>query len=682
MDSSVDTLALMRADMSSENRPSCLECADCNASTKMHRKHSHRPVTRLAGTLLALLSLLTTPIHGHSDAPKLNIFGLEHMEAQRFDAGDPLSLPTARIIGGKATAPDRYPYMVSLQKTFRRNGMTYYAHVCGGTLIAPDVVLTAAHCFDCQGASKCYDRIALGRHDFRSYSEMTNVNAIESGYAAGDAAYDGRLVFDISEVKEIKHPGYKYNLYTNDIGYDFALLILPNRPNSLAATGATLKPVRLNTNPAVPDGPMALTVAGWGATQTPTPQDNFLSPLLLDTTVQYVTNGQCVQAGGYVETNGVNVYYSYWNFVKDNMMCGVENNQDACVGDSGGPLIISGQNGDGSDDVQVGIVSFGVGCANADFPGIYARISDQWEWLEETVCGETRYPDDGSSSSFDCKTSAPSSAPSLSPSVGPSAPPSTTASAEPSSIPIQLPSGSAINQTQTTNETGSIGSPLANDANRVEADELIPSYMNETNTTNTTSTTTQAPTYDREGANPLDPTNSSSNEPTTMISNKETNVSQVPTMRPVLKNNEGNVTDTASNSTVGPTSSLNFSVPAPVDGSTTTPTAFPVQSSATEKPSSTIATTDKPSEQPITKPSQSPTASPVAVESLSPSVQKSTSPSKAVSGKPSDESTDMDANKATGTTTSGATYYVSIDGTLSLMASIVVSALLSMGIYC
>lgn len=598
------------------------------------------------------------------------------MEARRFDyssGGSPFSLPTARIIGGKATAPSRYPYMVSLQKTFRQNGMTYYAHVCGGTLIASDVVLSAAHCFDCQGSSKCYDRIALGRHDFRSYSEMTNVNSVESGHAAGDAAYDGRLVFDISEVKEIKHPGYKYNLYTNDIGYDFALIILPNRANGLAATGATLQPLRLNTNPAVPGGPMALTVAGWGATQTPTPQDNFLSPLLLDTTVQYVTNGQCVQAGGYVETNGVNVYYSYWNFVKENMMCGVENNQDACVGDSGGPLIISGQNGDGTDDVQVGIVSFGVGCANADFPGIYARISDQWEWLEETVCKETQYD----SPNFDCKTLAPSSSPTSSPSMKPSALPSVAASAEPSLTPIQLPSGNATNKTQQmTNETGSIGSPLAKDANRVEADELIPSLMNSTNTTNMT--TTQAPTYARQGGNQLNPANSSSYTPT-MMANDETNISQVPTIQPIFDKSRENTAETASNSTVGPTSSLNFSLPAPADGSTTSPTAFPVQGSATEKPSPMPAT-DKPSEQPMSKPSFAPSASPVAVETSLPSVEKSTPPSVAVSEKPSDESTNMDANKATGTTTSGAIDHICADGTRYLLASIVVSALLSIGI--
>ena len=666
--------------MNSDYNARCFECVGGISPTKTHRNNYHRPVARLARNrrhrrngrsfmpmILTLLSLLVHPTLGHSDAPKLNIFGLEHTEAQRFDAGNPMSLPTARIIGGKATSPSRYPYLVSLQKTFRRNGLTYYAHVCGGTLIAPDVVLTAAHCFDCQGASKCYDRIALGRHDFRSYSEMNMVLDIETGFAAGDAAFDGRLTFDISEVKEIKHPGYRYNLYSNDIGYDFALVILPTRASSVAATGAFLRPVQLNTFATFPNAQIPLTVAGWGATQTPTPQDNFLSPVLLDTTVQYMTNGQCVQAGGYVETNGVNVYYSYWNFVKENMMCAVENNQDACVGDSGGPLIFPGQNGDGSDDVQVGIVSFGVGCANPDFPGIYARISDQWEWLEETVCKETKYD----SPNFDCRTSAPSSVPSSLPSLAPSATPSNKSSAQPSSTPIQLPSGNATNQTQNTNHTGNIGSPLANDANRVEADDLIPSFMNETNTTNLT--TTPAPTSARQGGNPLDPTNSSSSFTPTMISS---NATVMPTMEPVPNQNMGNMTETASNGTVGPTQSLNTSAPAPMDEGISSPTAITAQESEAETPSPAAAT-DKPSEQPVTKPSASPSSSPVEAKSSSPSVVKSTEPSMMTSEKPSDES--MGASKATGggSPTSAAVYaYGCANGMRTFLAGGLVSALL------
>ena len=70
------------------------------------------------------------------------------------------------------------------------------------------------------------------------------------------------------------------------------------------------------------------------------------------------------------------------------MMCAWSESADACLGDSGGPLIASDEGGDaaGNQDVQVGIVSFGVGCNSPDFPGLYSRISDQIGWIDEVVC--------------------------------------------------------------------------------------------------------------------------------------------------------------------------------------------------------------------------------------------------------------------------------------------------------
>lgn len=63
-----------------------------------------------------------------------------------------------------------------------------------------------------------------------------------------------------------------------------------------------------------------------------------------------------------------------------------------CQGDSGGPLVIRGKDGSGADDIQVGVVSWGIGCANKNFPGVYARVSEAYDWIKETVCSKSQDP--------------------------------------------------------------------------------------------------------------------------------------------------------------------------------------------------------------------------------------------------------------------------------------------------
>jgi trypsin len=74
------------------------------------------------------------------------------------------------------------------------------------------------------------------------------------------------------------------------------------------------------------------------------------------------------------------------------MLCAADKGQDSCQGDSGGPLVIQGSNGDGSGDVQVGVVSWGVGCASESFPGVYARVSQIQDWIVSEVCKQSSAP--------------------------------------------------------------------------------------------------------------------------------------------------------------------------------------------------------------------------------------------------------------------------------------------------
>merc|ERR1712232_911617 len=88
---------------------------------------------------------------------------------------------------------------------------------------------------------------------------------------------------------------------------------------------------------------------------------------------------------------------NYHDQITDNMLCARDSGEDACQGDSGGPLVLKGS-GEGGADVQVGVVSWGVGCSHKDFPGVYARVSSAYDWIREEVCTRSA----NAPAEFDC----------------------------------------------------------------------------------------------------------------------------------------------------------------------------------------------------------------------------------------------------------------------------------------
>jgi len=105
-----------------------------------------------------------------------------------------------------------------------------------------------------------------------------------------------------------------------------------------------------------------LVVMGWGATS----QGGSSSNKLLETEVDYVKTSEC------------NTKYGS-GAITDRMMCAARLNKDSCQGDSGGPII------DKETNIQVGVVSWGFGCADPNFPGVYARVNDQIDWIREYI---------------------------------------------------------------------------------------------------------------------------------------------------------------------------------------------------------------------------------------------------------------------------------------------------------
>jgi len=258
-----------------------------------------------------------------------------------------------RIIGGNEAVEDRHAYAVSLYDNI--------GHFCGGSLIAKDVVLTAAHC---KGGE--YFAVA-GRH---------NIEDDTDGVA-------------IPMRKEVPHPQYDPQTTDNDF-----MVIFLERP--VPVVGDNFELVKLNKNPARPYVGQSVRVMGWGDTNI---RDSVsdLSDVLMKVDVDVISNNVCDNSEG-IEGGW---YDSYKDQITDNMLCArkVGGGQDSCQGDSGGPLVIKGGTATNSQDIQVGVVSWGVGCASANFPGVYARISRAYNWIEREVCRGSNY---ATEAGFDC----------------------------------------------------------------------------------------------------------------------------------------------------------------------------------------------------------------------------------------------------------------------------------------
>lgn len=240
-----------------------------------------------------------------------------------------------RIVGGDAVGINQYPWIVAMLEQSQEN---YYDPVldyrCTGTLIAPNVVISAAHC---EGK---VDYVQIGRY---------NLLELESSYET----------FKIKQ--SFMHPS---NLVQGlqSLPLDIALYVLDG--NSSAAT------IALNRNFSLPYPDETLAVIGYGKTNV---SDKLFSPIPRQAEVQYIAISDC-QSRYVNETIGIST------------ICALGNGMDACEGDSGGPLIQKGYTIDGSTDILMGTVSWGYICASPFYPGVYARISSGIEWIDDTVC--------------------------------------------------------------------------------------------------------------------------------------------------------------------------------------------------------------------------------------------------------------------------------------------------------
>jgi len=310
---------------------------------------------------------LSSPSQTSSSAARATAASARNLSEQNVHSRSPLNQLTidTRIIGGTPSSPERYPYLVSL---------TYFgSHICGGSLVAKDMVLSAAHCAGYASS------VELGRYD-------------------RNMAFDENLHERIEVAYEIKHPDWNPTTVDND----FMLMKLVQ-----LSTDENTALIKLNTDPNIPSIPgEQMTIMGWGDTNAD-PDVNTPSMQLLEATLEYLPDDTCRSKEGNVGTDS---YIDYDSRITENMMCAMDEDggrgdlavdEDTCLGDSGSPMITT-SNANGEEDLQVGIVSWGIGCASPTFPGVYSRVSSQYDWIRETVCSQSL----SAPESFDCGESS------------------------------------------------------------------------------------------------------------------------------------------------------------------------------------------------------------------------------------------------------------------------------------
>jgi trypsin len=264
----------------------------------------------------------------------------------------------ASVIGGAGASIMRFPFQVALYNPAAGSPMAGF--FCGGVIVDATHVITAAHC------------LAGGGHGRGSVSREI---AVLAGSSRLDRPDPGSVRDQVASVSVDP----KYNPYTND--YDVGVITLARALWSGASTpslgGANaIAPLSIDDAAVAGYGealftPTAIaTVSGWGDTN-PSPSGAPHYPgALRASRVPLISEGLCREA-----------YASIEQSITPRMICAGDSYRsraDSCYGDSGGPLVVDGDSPGHppGDYMLVGLVSFGNGCAQPGFAGVYTRIAD------------------------------------------------------------------------------------------------------------------------------------------------------------------------------------------------------------------------------------------------------------------------------------------------------------------
>jgi len=232
-----------------------------------------------------------------------------------------------RIVGGEDATRAEFPYMVAI----RRNSSGSALHYCGGAIVTNEWIVTAAHC--AQGPANTYHVVA-GDHDNSNDDFSEQIRAV---------------------VEIVSHPEYDSFWISNDIAMMKLASPLSFNENTLPA----IIPVK----GFVPIAPTATTI-GWGRLSSGGALPNILQKVV----VPLKSDAECRASYGEED-------------IFDSMICAGDNNKDSCQGDSGSPLICRV----GGNDQVCGLTSWGIGCGQPGYPGVYTEVSYFSEWISSIV---------------------------------------------------------------------------------------------------------------------------------------------------------------------------------------------------------------------------------------------------------------------------------------------------------
>ncbi|XP_015277158.1 PREDICTED: transmembrane protease serine 12 [Gekko japonicus] len=237
-----------------------------------------------------------------------------------------------RIVGGHDAQIGAWPWQISLQ--VYRFGLGYH-HVCGGSLINHNTVLTAAHCIR-KWIDPEFWRAVIGMHHLyrhHSHTIKSRVRAI------------------------ILHAEFNKMTFQRDIA--LFKLVTSIRFNTF------IQPICLPDVPLVVTAETPCYISGWGNSKEKGPP----RAVLQEAQVNIISQDKC------------NSLDWYAGAVFEDMLCaGLEGGGvDTCQGDSGGPLMCYFP--DSTRYYLIGVTSFGMGCGKPKFPGIYIRTATYGKWI-------------------------------------------------------------------------------------------------------------------------------------------------------------------------------------------------------------------------------------------------------------------------------------------------------------